>query len=337
MAPRLAAVCKAFGQAVGEAWAEILWRFPRRLYVVGGLNLDFAEVDSVWRLDLTLSAWESLPPLPVRCAGPAAAIADGKLFVLGGEASGHALNAVHAYDPALGRWEAKPSMLDGRIRASAVYCGGFLYVMGGLDGSRPLRTAERFDPRTNKWEHITQMHRPRYACASSAQPHGLVLAFGGELTDAGLTASLEIYDPEASTWELLPAVRAPSCGAAIALTESGKKAFTFGGLGLSGQALPLAEQLHLGGALEMATDEKDRPQGSAFVPPSWSQAPPMPTPRHLASVTGFGAGAVAVGGKGPTFEAVRNVELFDPEAGVWESLPPLPEARLRAAVVSGRF
>lgn len=186
------------------------------------------------------------------------------------------------------------------------------------------------------------MHCPRYACAGAAHPRGCVVAFGGELTDAGLSASMERYNPEISAWELLPAVRAPSCGSVMALTAAGRTAFTVGGLGLSGQALPVAEQLALGPALAAAAQKanegrRDDGQASQIQLPNWGPVPPMQTPRHLASAAGFGSGVVVVGGKGPTFEAVNNVEVFDPDTMAWESLPPLPSPRLRAAVVSGRL
>lgn len=339
VAPCLAAVSKVVAQAVDEAWADLQRRFPRRLYVAGGLNGDFSEVETAWRLDPAEGAWEDLPPMGLRTAGPGVAVVEGKLFVLGGERSGHALRDVRCYDPAVNSWLTIPPMPTGRIRAGAISCGGYLYVVGGLDGSRPLRTVERYDPRTGEWASMPPMHRPRYGCALAAQPGNRLLVFGGELTDAGLAASTELYDPEACAWDLLQAVRPPSCGASIALTASGETAFTFGGLGLNGQALPLAEHLPLGAALAAAVEaaESERVLSPSFVPPMWSPAPPMPTARHLAAVAGWGAGAVVVGGKGPTFEAVRNVDLFVPQAMAWRQLPALPEARLRAGVVSGRF
>jgi len=333
MAWNLAATCKSFHEAVCKAWGDLTRRFPCRLYVVGGLNNAFHEVDTAWRLNPADGVWEALPPIASPRAGAAAVAAGGKLYVLGGESSGHALRDAQRFDPLVGRWEELPPMLTGRIRAAAVFSGGYLYVLGGLDGSRPLSTAERYDPGSNTWEELPQMNCPRYACAGAPQPRGCVMAFGGELTDAGLNASIERYDPELGAWELLPTVRAPSCGAVVALTAAGRTAFTIGGLGLSGQALPVAERLALGPALAAAAPS----QSSQIQLPNWGQVPPMLTPRHLASAAGFGSGVVAVGGKGPTFEAVSNVELFDPEAMSWESLPPLPSPRLRAAVVSGRL
>lgn len=233
-------------------------------------------------------------------------------------------------------------MLEGRIRGTGVATGGYVYVFGGLGGLTPLKTAERYDPRSNTWEALPSMHRPRYACASAVMPEGCIVVFGGELTEAGCAASIERFDPESGTWELLPAVSTPPCGSVVALTASGDTAFTVGGLGLSGQALPVAEKLSLGSVLAAtpARIGKKQVEASAarqFVPPAWTPMPPMLTPRHLASVAGFATGAVVVGGKGPSFEAVSSVESYDPDINVWEALPALPSPRIRAAVVGGRL
>jgi hypothetical protein len=318
---------------VGKSWEDLLRRYPSRLYVVGGLDSGYNPVDTAHRFDPLNGFWEALPPLECPRAGPCAAVAAGRLYVLGGEYCGRALQSAQRFDPWMGCWESLPDMSTGRIRAAAVFCGGFLYVLGGLDGSKPLNSAERYSPKTRKWEELPSMHRPRYACTAAVQGHR-ILAFGGELTDAGNFASIERYDPEADEWELLPAVGAPCCGAAVALGNSSRAAFTLGGLGLSGQALGVAEQL----ALDELLEDPEATEANQFdMMPSWGPLRAMPTPRHLTSATTYRGGAVAVGGKGPTFEAVSSVELFNPEIGSWEVLPSLPSPRFRAAVVGGRL
>lgn len=338
-ASALAMTCRNSYTAVSRTWEDLTRLFPTRLYVVGGLNSMFREVDTAWRLDPAVGLWEQLPPVGQVAAGSGSVAAAGILYILGGELSGVALQEVFCFDPLVGTWQQAPSMLQGRIRPAVAYSGGFIYVMGGLNGSKALNSVERYDPKTRIWQEMPAMHRPRYAAAAAARPGGCVLAFAGELTDAGVAASLECYDPKSNTWELLPAVKTPTCGAALALTGAGSTAFSIGGLGLSGQALPVAEQLVLAPSLGGAAVQAGFGKVTAhlFQPPLWNTAPPMATPRHLASAAAFNHGAVAVGGKGPTFEAVSSVEAFNPEEGCWKVLPPLPSPRLRAAVVCGRF
>lgn len=347
MASPLAATCKALHKAVVDAWGELAARFPQRIFVAGGLDASFNPVSTVWRLEPPSRVWDLLPSLSAPCAGPTAVLVQGQLYVLGGELAGDAVKDVQRYDANTGSWQMLPPMQEGRSRAAAVALGSYIYVLGGFDGLRALQSAERYNLRTNTWETLPPMHRPRYACSAAAQPLGCVLAFGGELTDAGVAASMERFDPNKNAWELLPpVVRTPACGAAIALTGSGRTAFTMGGLGLSGQALPSAEWLFLGPTLAAPTPalgEKEDPEANRLTgtatrvqAPAWTSLPAMETPRHLASASGFGSGVVAVGGKGPTFEVVADVEVFDPVTNTWDRLPALPCARFRAAVVSGR-
>lgn len=311
-------------------------RFPCRLYVVGGLDGSYRAVGTVDRFDPLTDSWESLPALSAPRAGPCAAVSAGRLYVLGGEFNGRALCDAQRFDPWLGRWEDLPSMTVGRIRAAAISCGGYLYVIGGLDGSRPLNSVERYDPLSRTWLTLPPMQRARYTCVAAAQGH-CVYAFGGELADAGTIATVERFDPTVGQWELLSTtVKAPRCGAAVTIGLSGRSAFTMGGLGLSGQALGVADRVSFDLSLSAPLDGANAAAGEE-EPLSWDALPPMNTPRHLATAATFRGGAVAVGGKGATFEATRDVELFDPDSWAWEVLPPLPSPRLRAAAVSGRL
>jgi len=327
VARHLAAASRALHNAVSEAWGDLARRFPCRLYVVGGINDGYRLVDTVERFDPLVGLWEVLPHMQTARAGPVAVVLAGKLYVLGGEARGAALKEVERFDPWIGRWESLPDMHIGRIRAATAVLDGCLYVLGGLDGAKPLSAVERYDPKTQAWEVLAPMEKPRYACAAIVKD-GKIYAFGGELTESGVQASVERYDPETESWQLLSnvAIRPPSCGAAVTVTSN--QAFALGGLGLSGQALGVAERL----PLESALTEKLVQQG-----PHWAPLPPMPTPRHLASAAPFRGGVVVVGGKGHNFDAVRNVELYDPMAMTWEVMPPLSSPRLRAAVVAGRL
>lgn len=330
VARHLAAACRAFHQAVGEAFGDIVRRFPPRLYVVGGLDAGYRPVSTAARYDPQTGSWEELPPLNGPRGGPCAVAAAGRLYALGGESAGRALADVQRFDPWTNSWETLAPMLAGRIRAAAAFCGGHLYVMGGLDGSHPLQSVERYNSKTNEWEAMPPMCRPRYACAVAVQD-GRILVFGGELADVGNAASMERYDPEAGAWELLPPVRAPCCGSAVAMDSAGRFAFNLGGLGLNGQALTAAEGMELEPMLTGAADEV------ALEASAWEPLAAMPTPRHLASAAAFRDGAVVAGGKGADFEAAREVDFYDPEMGRWEALPPLPSPRLRAALASGHL
>jgi len=321
--------------ALPQATEAPAHNLPYRLYVVGGLDSTFQPVSTAWRLNPAQGAWEELPSLSSARAGPIAVAAEGCLYVLGGEFCGDALGDAQRFDASAGKWESLAPMLEGRIKGAAVAAGGLVYVFGGQDGLKPVNTAECYDPRTNTWRALPPMHRQRYACAAAVTPEGHIVVFGGELTDQGCAASVELFDPKTEVWQLLPAVTTPPPGSNVAITATGDRAFTVGGLGLSGQALPVAERLPLGFALAAAGQGPD--MAKRFAPPAWMSMSPMLMPRHLASVTGFGGGAVVVGGKGPTFEAVSAVEMYDADTNAWGPLPALPAARLRAGIVAGNI
>jgi len=258
-------------------------------------------------------------------AGPMAVAMDGLLYVLGGENAAEALRDVQRFQPSGGKWQDMAPMLQGRIRGTAVAAGGFVYVFGGQDGLTPINTAERFDPASNTWTAIPSMHRSRYSSAATVMPDGKIVVFGGELTDqGGAVESTEIYDPKTEAWTLLPAARETRVGSAVSISSSGDRAFVVGGLGLNGQAQPFAEQRSLADVLDPSSE------GTAA---GWTPIAPMALRRQLASVAGFGSGVVVAGGKGPTFEAVAHVELYEADEDSWTTLPSLPEPRLRAAVV----
>lgn len=251
--------------------------------------------------------------------------------MLGGECAGHALCDAQRFEPWEAQtWEQLPSMTSPRIKAAAVESQGFLYAIGGLDGVNALSSVERFDMKSGTWQDVAPMHKPRYAAVARALGDGRLLIFGGELTEDGAAASMEVYDPEEDSWQLLPTVRSPLCGSAWVLKESCDAVISLGGLGLSGQALAFAEQGSLGVALEDQPDAAGPPRGRAV----WSPLPSMLTARHQISACSFQGGAVAVGGKDITSEATCSVELLN-SAGCWEELPPLPFPRLRTAVVAG--
>eukprot|EP00931_Biecheleriopsis_adriatica_P103381 TRINITY_DN78224_c0_g1_i1.p1 TRINITY_DN78224_c0_g1~~TRINITY_DN78224_c0_g1_i1.p1 ORF type:complete len:328 (-),score=65.25 TRINITY_DN78224_c0_g1_i1:120-1103(-) len=304
-------------------------RAVERLYVVGGLDSAYEAVDTVECYDPAKGHWDILPSINAPCHGACAIVAQGILYVLGGEVSGDALGDAQCFDPEGAQtWEQLPHMSFGRIKAAAVECQDCLYVMGGLDGFNALCSVERFDPKTCTWKEVAPMHRPRYGCSATCTQDGHIIVFGGELTEEGRLASVEVYSPEDDAWQLLPTIRSPLTGSAVVLTESGDAALSFGGLGLSGQALTFAERAILNGTIFSGEAKPNMP--------IWSPLPTMRTARQQMSACAFMGGAVAVGGKSANSEASDKVEAFGAD-GFWTELPPLSSSRLRPAVASGRF
>ncbi|CAK9093471.1 unnamed protein product [Durusdinium trenchii] len=326
-AGRLSTCSKALRTAIGKALHELQ---RERLYVIGGLDNSFAPLALVERFDPLEGTWETLPPISTARHGACAAAFGGYLYVIGGEVNGVALRDVQRFAPRSGarRWETMPSTALGRIKAAATECQGLLYVLGGNDGFTALRSVERYDPFEGRWQSVASMQKPRYAASAMAR-EDCILVFSGELSEEGAAASLEIYDIQANTWHLLPSLRSPLCGSVPILKASGDEVYSFGGLGLSGQALTLAERASL-----QHLEEHAYSGSSARVP--WSPLPPMLTARQQISACNFQEGVVLVGGKGITSEAQAKVECYSEGLG-WRALPPLGLPRMRCAVVAGHI
>ena len=87
-----------------------------KLYAVGGLGgcNDEDQFLSVERYDPALDAWEAVAPLAAARANLAAAVLDGKLYVMGGNDENETLSSLERYDPATNAWEAAAPLTTAR-------------------------------------------------------------------------------------------------------------------------------------------------------------------------------------------------------------------------------
>jgi N-acetylneuraminic acid mutarotase len=152
------------------------------LYVVGG-TFDPASPDAdnnrqAHRYDVAVGLWTKLHDLPVPLARPAAAVADGGLFVVGGKQlkPAHITNAVFRYDLAAYKWRKTAPLPAPRVGASAYAVGDYIYVVGGCEAEgfdAPPRMAlksYRYDLKQKRWEEL-----------ASPLPEGCTLtAFDGD-------------------------------------------------------------------------------------------------------------------------------------------------------------
>jgi N-acetylneuraminic acid mutarotase len=117
-----------------------------KLYVVGGRGPgheaeDASNLASVEAYDPAADAWTDLAPLPTPRSGGAAAVLDGKLYVLGGGLPGNTVyKTIERFDPAAGAWEKLDDMPVAITGHRAVAVGTSLYVMGGFTSNDGQRT-----------------------------------------------------------------------------------------------------------------------------------------------------------------------------------------------------
>ncbi len=217
-----------------------------KIYAFGGFTLPssgppaWVPIDNAWEYDPAADTWKALAPMPTRRGSPVAAVAGGKIYVIGGagvhpgssEPAVHparphrALSTVEEYDPAANTWRARSPMPTARNHAAVGVVGRKIYVIGGRVGAAFIGVAsntdvvEEYDPGTDSWGAVrARMPTPRSASAWSTHG-GLIYVAGGEFQNAQLMAAyraLEAYDPAGNRWLSLPSMPVPRHGLAGAV------------------------------------------------------------------------------------------------------------------------
>jgi N-acetylneuraminic acid mutarotase len=106
--------------------------------------------------------WRKYHELPVPLASPAAAMAAGGLYVIGGKQlkPAHITNAVYRYDLTYYKWQKTPPLPAPRAGAAAFAVGDYIYVVGGCEAEalgKPGRMAlknYRYDLNAKCWEEL---------------------------------------------------------------------------------------------------------------------------------------------------------------------------------------
>jgi kelch-like protein 17 (actinfilin)/kelch-like protein 20 len=77
---------------------------------MGGYDDQSDALSSVERYDPAKNAWEAAEPMSMARSAPAAAVSDGKLYVMGGYDGQNRLSSVEQYNPAKDEWVTMASM-----------------------------------------------------------------------------------------------------------------------------------------------------------------------------------------------------------------------------------
>jgi len=243
-----------------------------------------------------------------RFGNTATRLADGRVLVVGGEASfsgSLGLPSAEIYDPGTGGWAQTGSMNTGRTNHSATLLGdGRVLVAGGDDGAAYSPTyfasAEIYDPATRLWSPTGIMSVARSAHPATALTDGRVLVVGG-LSIGGSNTAGEIYDPGTGLWSLTGTMNFPDSTTLTLLVDGRVLAISRG----TGAEIfdPATNSLSLTG--NMATNR------SGFQ-----------------EATRLADGRVLVaGGIASTGQVVANAEIYNPATGTWSPTGSLTTPR----------
>ncbi|MBK6696499.1 MAG: hypothetical protein IPG50_30555 [Myxococcales bacterium] len=155
---------------------------------------------SAWnRLSLYTPAtgtWvDGTPLITSRILHTATVLADGKVFVTGGQNWPTSLTATEAYDPVANTWTARAAMSTGRSSHAAERLhNDRVLVAGGWTGAAATASAQVYDPVANTWATTGSLATARYGHSLTRMSFDLVVAAGGTGA-AGDLATAELYTP----------------------------------------------------------------------------------------------------------------------------------------------
>ena len=232
-----------YGQAQDPSWQTVT-KIPEpragaaaveldgEIYVIGGRSQTSRATNSVFLYDPESNTWSDGDDAPAALknerTNAAAAVLDGKIYVIGGRGQGgEVLQSVEVYAPELDEWLDFPDTKRQREGAAAIVLSGNLFVIGGSDqGERALDTVERFDVENDRWDEISEwrLDRPRVSSAAAAL-NETVYIFGGFNT-FGPVGQVQEYDALSGS---VASTDMPLARGALAATTVNREIFVMGG------------------------------------------------------------------------------------------------------------
>lgn len=160
----------------------------------------------VLRADDSATSWSSLTPMPTPRGGIGLAVANGKIFAIGGLiGDNQPVGTTEEYNPATNQWTNKIPMPTARTGfATAVYQGR-IYVIGGSVGNNGyVGNNEVYDPVTNTWQTKASMPTPRADLSANIVGDKIYLIGGKRYSSSfpfyAETNLTEVYDILTDTW-----------------------------------------------------------------------------------------------------------------------------------------
>lgn len=187
-----------------------------KIYFIGGQkdigSGNFIASNRLFEYNTDMDEWVEKPHMPTARYNFAAATFEGKIYAIGGD---YFLDKNEMYDPTTETWHTLTPMPTARQHIKAAVVNGKIYIIGGLlEGWTEVSSKnEAYDPLTDTWEEMAPIPTPKHNYATAVY-NDKIYIFGGDTQNGNnawvQTASVEVYDPAANTWDTsisLPTVR----------------------------------------------------------------------------------------------------------------------------------
>ena len=263
-----------------------------KIYVIGGEDKASGggQKNTLEIYDIAQGKWvNDTEPMPIALDHTAAAVHDGKIYVVGGFLKRKVpTDKLFIYDPQINQWQegkSLPSSIGAALNAQ--FIDGILYVVGGLNSSHvPVNTNYAYDPKTDTWSTKAPMPTARQHL-QTAVIDGKLFALGGRILGNGVQSEdldeassnfnrNEMYDPQNDSWTIRQPMLTKRSGFAAAASSDGNL-YVFGGEGI-GKVLDSVEKYN---------PKQDK----------WTYEKPMPTGRFGLKSVSFGDRIFVLGGQ----------------------------------------
>lgn len=154
--------------------------------------------------------WRARQPMPTSRLGPASAVLDNRLYVMGGLSYHGVLDLCQVYDPLTDSWHQIDFMPIRRAYASAVDYQGKIYVLGGEALGQKISVVNSYDPQLDRWSQLEPL--PTGRSRFGAGVHGdRIFTFGGYQSDGAIYR----YDITANEWQQVGTLPKPRDGMSV--------------------------------------------------------------------------------------------------------------------------
>jgi non-specific serine/threonine protein kinase len=261
--------------------------------------------------------WVELPHLPHPRAAGAAAVANGKLVVFGGQAEGKLVPQTEVWDGT--KWSDGPNLPTPRDHLAGASDGTDVYAVGGRDlaADKNLGAVERYDPAAKTWSKLPGMLTPRGDFGASVVGDRLV-AVGGE-SSTGVFSTVESYDINKKQWSSLPPMRTARHGLPVASVGNSVYALDGAIIPSHGTATNVTE------VLPFTAAAGTQPSPAANAASQWKSVREAPTaPLQEVASTVQGSVVWVLGGLTDGLKPTNEVAGYDTTIDSWNTGPPLP-------------
>lgn len=157
-------------------------------------------------LDPASGRWERIPDAPTARNSAAAAVVDGRIYVVGGrqmreQADGRQrpvnLATLEVYDPAARRWETKAPMPQAQGGLAAAAIDGKLVAFGGeqfVPSAKVFAEAWVYDPKADRWSALPPMPTPRHGHGAAVVGKRIHVMGGGVKVGVGASRVHEVLE-----------------------------------------------------------------------------------------------------------------------------------------------